>query len=149
MQEKDIEPALDLLTRYLKRFDLVQEFNRAEIDHWFFNRQKSEDQVVWSFVVEKDGKITDFASFYCLESSVIGPMSQKHEKIRAAYLYYYATDQAFNPKEKGLKPRLQQIAQDLLIEAKKVSSCLSLGWGLDANNGPGQIRCVQCADAAR
>ncbi|KAK5216824.1 glycylpeptide N-tetradecanoyltransferase [Exophiala xenobiotica] len=119
MQEKDIEPVLDLLTLYLKRFELVHEFNRAEIDHWFLNKQKPEDQVVWSFVVEKDGKITDFASFYCLESSVIGPMSQKHEKIRAAYLYYYATDQAFNPKEKGLKSRLQQIGQDLLIEAKK------------------------------
>ncbi|KAL6243816.1 glycylpeptide N-tetradecanoyltransferase [Rhinocladiella similis] len=119
MQETDIDSVLDLLTRYLKRFELVQEFNRAEIDHWFYNRHKPEDRVVWSFVVEKDGKITDFASFYSLESSVIGAMSQKHDKIRAAYLYYYATEQAFNPKEKGLKSRLQEIVQDLLIEAKK------------------------------
>ncbi|KAJ9621133.1 uncharacterized protein PV06_05633 [Exophiala oligosperma] len=119
MEEKDIDSVLDLLTRYLKRFELVQEFNQAEIEHWFYNRHKPEDQVVWSFVVENDGKITDFASFYCLESSVIGAASQKHDKIRAAYLYYYATEQAFNPKEKGLKSRLQEIVQDLLIEAKK------------------------------
>ncbi|KIX00476.1 uncharacterized protein Z518_10616 [Rhinocladiella mackenziei CBS 650.93] len=119
MEEKDIDPVLDLLSRYLSRFDLAQQFSREEIEHWFYNRQKPEDQVVWSFVVEQDGKITDFGSFYCLESSVIGDASKKHDKIRAAYLYYYATEQAFNPKEKGLKERLLQVVQDLLIEAKK------------------------------
>ncbi|KIV77643.1 hypothetical protein PV11_09430 [Exophiala sideris] len=119
MQEKDIDAVLDLLVRYLDRFDLTQVFDRAEIEHWFHNRHKPDDQVVWSFVVEQDGKITDFASFYCLESSVIGKMSEKHAKIRAAYLYYYATEQAFNPKEKGLRERLLQLGQDLLIEAKK------------------------------
>jgi hypothetical protein len=35
-------------------------------------------------------------------------------------MYYYASEHAFNPKEKGLKDRLQQLGQDLLIEAKKV-----------------------------
>ncbi|OAL31636.1 hypothetical protein AYO20_08179 [Fonsecaea nubica] len=120
MEEKDVDAVHDLLSRYLERFELAQLFTRAEIVHWFLNREKPENQVVWSFVVEgKDGKITDFGSFYCLESSVIGEMSKKHDKIRAAYLYYYATDQAFNPKEKGLKERLLQLGQDLLIEGKK------------------------------
>ncbi|KIW98942.1 uncharacterized protein Z519_00605 [Cladophialophora bantiana CBS 173.52] len=120
MEEKDVDAIHDLLSRYLERFDLVQVFSRAEIVHWFLNREKPENRVVWSFVVEgKDGKITDFGSFYCLESTIIGEMSKKHEKIRAAYLYYYATEQAFNPKEKGLKERLLQLGQDLLIEAKK------------------------------
>jgi glycylpeptide N-tetradecanoyltransferase len=120
MTDKDIDAVLDLLTRYLKRFDLVHVFDRAEIDHWFLNRHKPEDQVVWSFVVEQDGKITDFASFYSLESSVIGDASKKHSVIRAAYLYYYATETAFNPKEKGLKDRLLGLGQDLLVEARKV-----------------------------
>ncbi|KIW84243.1 hypothetical protein Z517_03493 [Fonsecaea pedrosoi CBS 271.37] len=120
MEEKDVDAVHDLLSRYLERFELAQVFSRAEIVHWFLNREKPENQVVWSFVVEgKDGKITDFGSFYCLESSVIGEMSKKHDKIRAAYLYYYATDQAFNPKEEGLKERLLQLGQDLLIEGKK------------------------------
>lgn len=123
MQEKDVDAVHDLLTRYLQRFELAQEFTRDEIVHWFLNKQsKPVEQVVWSFVVESsNGKITDFGSFYCLESSVIGEMSKKHEKVRAAYLYYYATEHAFNPKEKGLKDRLLQLGQDLLIEAKKVS----------------------------
>ncbi|KAJ9605153.1 glycylpeptide N-tetradecanoyltransferase [Cladophialophora chaetospira] len=120
MEEKDVDAVFDLLTRYLERFELVQIFTRDEIVHWFLNKQKPAEQVVWSFVVEgTDGKITDFGSFYCLESSVIGEMSKKHEKIRAAYLFYYATEHAFNPKEKGLKERLLQLGQDLLIEAKK------------------------------
>ncbi|EXJ95939.1 glycylpeptide N-tetradecanoyltransferase [Capronia coronata CBS 617.96] len=119
MEERDIEPVYDLLSRYLTRFELAQEFTRDEVEHWFINKHKPEDQVVWSFVAEQDGKITDFGSFYCLESSVIGEMSKKHDKIRAAYLYYYASEHAFNPKEKGLKERLTQLVQDLLIEAKK------------------------------
>jgi len=125
MQETDIDGVQDLLTRYLNRFELVQEFNKEEIKHWFYNSQTPENQVVWSFVVEgEDGKITDFGSFYCLESSVIGDMSKKHPNIRAAYLYYYATEHAFNPKEKGLKERLLVLINDLLIEAKKVSSSI-------------------------
>src|ERR1700712_2630275 len=122
MEEKDVDAVHDLLVRYLERFELAQIFTRDEIVHWFINRQKAVEQVVWSFVVEDaDGKITDFGSFYSLESSVIGEMSKKHDKIRAAYMYYYATEHAFNPKEKGLKERLLQLGQDLLIEAKKVS----------------------------
>ncbi|RVX73904.1 Glycylpeptide N-tetradecanoyltransferase [Exophiala mesophila] len=118
MQEKDIDAVYDLLTRYLARFELIQVFTKAEIKHWFLNNQEPQDQVVWSYVVEQEGKITDFASFYCLESTIIG--GKKHDKIRAAYLYYYASDQAFNPKEKGLKERLQVLINDMLIEAKKV-----------------------------
>lgn len=140
MKERDFEPVWDLLTRYLKRFDLAQEFTREEIEHWFYNRQKPEDQVVWSFVVEKDGKITDFASFYSLESSVIGEMSKKHAKIRAAYLYYYATEEAFNPKEKGLRERLLQLGQDLLVEAKKVTLRPHGRVCARLTDPPGQIR---------
>ncbi len=153
MEEKDIDAVLDLLSRYLKRFELAQELNREEIVHWFYNRQKAEDQVVWSFVVEQDGKITDFASFYCLESSVIGEMSKKHEKIRAAYLYYYATEHAFHPKENGLKERLLQLMQDLLIEGKKVNNAKPsppVVTNVTKLTGTlGQIRCVQCFDSSR
>lgn len=122
MQEKDIDGVLALLTRYLKRFQLVQEWTREEIDHWFLNRQvKDEDRVVWAYVVdgEEDGTITDFASFYNLESTIIGEASQKHSMIKAAYSYYYATTVAFEPDEAGLKERLQSLIGDCLVEAKK------------------------------
>ena len=124
MTPDDVQQVYELLGRYLKRMQLAQEFTLAEIEHWFINNHtKPEAQVVWAYVVEQEGKITDFASFYCLESSVIGEASKQHEKIRAAYLFYYATEAAFSESDKGLRDRLQALIGDLLIEAKKVRPC--------------------------
>lgn len=123
MKVGDVDAVLDLLGRYLKRFTLAQEFTREEIEHWFVSSHGGDDRVVWAFVVEDEttGKITDMVSFYCLESSVIGEKSKQHEKVRAAYLFYYATEAAFVDEEKGLRERLLSILGDGLIEAKKVS----------------------------
>ena len=121
MEEKDIDGVLDLLGRYLKRFELIQDFTQEEVEHWFLNRQENpDDRVVWAYVVDDDeeGKIQDFASFYNLESTIIGDASQKLDKIKAAYLYYYASTFAFEPEEKGLKERLMGLVEDCLVEAK-------------------------------
>lgn len=122
MQEKDIDTVLDLLTRYLKRMDLAQEFTREEVEHWFIDRTASpSDRVVWAFVVEDgNGKVTDMTSFYSLESSVLGDASKVHDKIHAAYCFYYATETAFTGNDKALKERLQELMTDTLIEAKNV-----------------------------
>ncbi|PGH33063.1 glycylpeptide N-tetradecanoyltransferase [[Emmonsia] crescens] len=120
MQSKDIDAVQDLLNRYLKRFDLSQILSRKEVDHLLLHKEKpGAEQVVWSYVVEEPGthKITDFASFYSLESSVL--QNSKHNNVRAAYLYYYATETAFAEKEKGLKERLLMLINDVLILAKK------------------------------
>ena len=68
---------------------------------------------------DANGKITDFFSFYCLESSVI--QSQKYSAIRAAYLFYYASDTAFTaPDDRAaLKTRLNALMADALILAKR------------------------------
>lgn len=128
MTATDIEPVLDLLSRYLKRFHLAQEFTREEIDHWLLNKiEDQDDRVVWAYVVESElGKISDLVSFYCLESSVI--KKEKHDKVRAAYLFYYASETAFNEKERGLKERLRSLIGDALVEAKKVQLDLSKGY---------------------
>jgi len=120
MQLKDVPAVQDLLTRYLKRFEMAPIFDRGEIEHWLLHDEKAAEQVIWSYVVEdaNSHKITDFFSFYCLESSVIG--NQKHDNIRAAYLFYYATETAFAKEEKGLKERLNLLMTDALILAKKV-----------------------------
>lgn len=118
MGEKDVDAVAQLLTKYLKRFQLVQEWTREEVEHWFLNKQKDPDErVIWTYVVEKDGRITDFASFYNLESTIINGV--KHHKIRAAYSYYYATETGADEKETGLKERLTSIMSDCLVEAKK------------------------------
>lgn len=124
MQSKDIDSVLDLLNRYMQRFELSQVFTRKEIEHLLLHKEQSQtEQVVWTFVVEEQGshKITDFVSYYSLESSVIA--NEKHNNVRAAYLYYYASELAFAEKEEGFKERLQLLMNDALILAKKVS-CL-------------------------
>lgn len=144
MGEKDVNAVHDLLSRYLARMDLAPEMTREEIDHYFLDRTSSPaERVVWAFVVEdSNGKITDFTSFYSLESSVLGEASNKHDKINAAYCFYYASEEAFNEKEKGLKERLQALMTDTLIEAKNVRLLIARA-PVCTDSPPGQVRCLQ------
>ncbi|KAL8636498.1 MAG: hypothetical protein Q9228_006112 [Teloschistes exilis] len=119
-QGKDVPAVLDLLQRYMKRFELAPEFDAEEINHWMVHDEKTTaEQVIWTYVVEDPSshKITDFFSFYCLESSVI--KNPKHDTVRAAYLFYYATEAAFAENEKGLKDRLNRLMNDALVLAKR------------------------------
>ena len=122
MQAKDVGVTLDLLKRYLERMDMAQVFSKTDFEHWIFPTEKPREQVVWSYVVEDpDSKeITDYFSFYNLESTVIG--HKKHSTIKAAYLFYYATQVAFEKEKEDvkLKQRLNMLMKDALILAKKV-----------------------------
>ncbi|KAL8778246.1 MAG: hypothetical protein Q9213_007498 [Squamulea squamosa] len=120
MERKDVGAVQDLLQRFLKRFDMAPEFDADEVQHWMVHEEKTTaERVIWSYVVEDPSshKITDFFSFYCLESSVI--KNPKHDDVRAAYMFYYATEAAFAENEKGLKERLNSLMNDALILAKK------------------------------
>ena len=125
MEAKDVDAAVDLLKRYLARMDMAQVFNKTEFEHWMAPKEKPKEQVVWSYVVEDPDthKITDYFSFYNLESTVIG--NKKHNTIKAAYLFYYGTEVAFEKEDKDktkLKQRLNVLMKDALILAKKVST---------------------------
>jgi glycylpeptide N-tetradecanoyltransferase len=122
MEARDVDAVLDLLKRYLERIDMAQVFDKTEFEHWMFPKEKPKEQVVWSYVVEDphSKKITDFFSFYNLESTVIG--HKKHKVVKAAYLFYYATEAAFDKDKTMLKPRLNALMKDALILSKKVSS---------------------------
>lgn len=63
--------------------------------------------------------MTDFISFYCVESSVI--RNSRHSVIRVAYLFYYATETGLaQPLDKAaLKSRLNALVNDALILAKR------------------------------
>ncbi|KAJ4400975.1 glycylpeptide N-tetradecanoyltransferase [Neurospora sp. IMI 360204] len=121
LQVKDLDAVHSLLERYLKRFELTPVWNREEAEHWLLHKKDSyAEQVVYSYVVEDaSGKITDFFSFYLLESTVI--KHPKHNSIRAAYMFYYATETAFTePVDKGaLQKRLNDLMADALILAKR------------------------------
>ncbi len=131
MRSEDIEAVRDLLQRYLSKFQMTQYFSTEEIEHWLLDKNADKDDVrtIWSYVVEDPGtrKITDLVSFYCLESSVIRNEGKTDgsEKVKAAYLFYYASETAFADKEKGYKERLKGLIGDALVEAKKVINSFS------------------------
>ena len=55
MEEKDIDAVLDLLKRYLAKFDMAPVFTKEEVKHWLLHSKDAEgknEQVVWSYVVE-------------------------------------------------------------------------------------------------
>lgn len=116
MEKGDIDSVWRLLTKYLQRFQLYPEFSRDDIGLWLHATDINEEQVVWSYVVERPEtrEITDFVSFYSVDANILS--SSKHRDIRMAYLYYYASETAFNGG------RLQMLINDTLILAKNVGS---------------------------
>ncbi|MCJ1394225.1 glycylpeptide N-tetradecanoyltransferase [Xylographa bjoerkii] len=120
MQKRDVGQVKRLLERYLKRFAMAPEYSEDEVEHWLVHDETTTaDQVIWTYVVEdpKNHKITDFFSFYILESAIIG--NPKYNTVRAAYLFYYATEAAFDKDEKVLKERLNALILDALTLAKR------------------------------
>ena len=129
LAKKDVKAVQSLLERYLARFEMAPKMTNEEIEHWLvYDETSKEEQVIWAYVLEDPSskKITDFFSFYCLDSSIIG--STKYSSVHAAYLYYYATEAAFDSDEKKLKERLNVLMCDALITAKKVRETLRLPW---------------------
>lgn len=112
MEERDVDGVHDLLTAELQQYALHFEFTREEIAHWLLPR----DGVINSFVMEKDGKVTDFVSFYHLPSTVL----QHNDTLRAAYSFYNVATTV----------DLETLMRDALILAKSqgsdVYNCLNL-----------------------
>jgi glycylpeptide N-tetradecanoyltransferase len=53
MEAKDVDAVLDLLTRYLAKFDMAPVFTKDEVYHWLHHdKDNAREQVVWSYVVE-------------------------------------------------------------------------------------------------
>ncbi|KAI0683832.1 N-myristoyl transferase [Cytidiella melzeri] len=132
MEDKDVSQVARLYGKYMKRFGMAVEFTEEETRHYFLSgrgegaggkeswKHPRDGQVVWTYVVEDpvSHKITDFWSFYSLPSTIMN--SPTHNVLNAAYLYYYATDVAFQPhadKDGSLKKRLDELIADALIVA--------------------------------
>lgn len=91
MRREDVPAVGRLLRRYMARFDMAPRFTDAEVAHLFADDMT--EPVVYAYVVERDGRITDFVSFYNLPSSVLD--NAHHATLHAAYMFYYATEAAF------------------------------------------------------
>ena len=131
MTSNDIPQVATLFTRYMERFTMTPIMDLDELKHMFLSGLgegpapqdglgRRDKQVVWPYVVEdpQTHKITDFFTFYSLPSTIM--KNTKYDLLEAAYLFYYASDVAFQEgaEEDGrLKKRLQDLMTDALIIA--------------------------------
>jgi len=106
LEQSHITQVYSMLLEYLDKFDLTPKFTKKEVEHWFL----PQEDVINSYVVERDGQVLAFTSFYTLPSTVISHPT--HDSIKAAYSFYnYAT-----------KPiTLVELIRDALIMAKKMN----------------------------
>ncbi|KAH6918482.1 N-myristoyl transferase [Coprinopsis sp. MPI-PUGE-AT-0042] len=135
MEEKDVDAVHDLFSRYMQRFDMIPIFSKEEVRHQFLSgrgtgavggggKGRRKQQVTWTYVVEDPDthKITDFFSFYSLPSTIIN--NPKHALLEAGYLYYYATDTAFQDDAENngkLNQRLANLIGDALVIADQAA----------------------------
>lgn len=106
MEKEHVPQVHSMLSEYLDKFELAPLFSLEEVEHWFLPQQ----DVVNSYVVERDGQVLAFTSFYSLPSTVIS--NPLHDSLKAAYSFYnYAT-----------KPiTLVELIRDALIMAKQMN----------------------------
>lgn len=89
----------------MKRFDLAPNFTEEDFTHWFSPQQ----DIVDSYVVENDGVITDFVSYYTLPSTVMH--HPVHKVLKAAYSFYNV----------ATKATWIDLMNDALISAKQLN----------------------------
>ena len=84
--KRDMPQVLALLNDYLKQFTVYPEMSLEEAQHYLL----PQEDVIGSYVVEnpETHKITDFISFFHIQSSVID--NKKYDTFTATYCYYYA-----------------------------------------------------------
>ena len=107
MEQADVSRVHQALNQHLqKSYKVHITFTEQEIAHFFVPR----DGVIHSYLaLDSQGKITDFISFYELNSSILG--HDTYKTLRAAYGYYTFV----NDNEPS---RVKQVIKDALILAK-------------------------------
>ncbi|KAI0238957.1 glycylpeptide N-tetradecanoyltransferase [Massospora cicadina] len=128
MEERDLPQVRDLYNRFQRaNTKLGPVYDSDELaKHWLLPIP----DVLWTYVVEgPGGRLSDFVSFYCLDSSVLKHAT--HRRIHAAYLYYYGSTYQ-DAMEQDFHVRLQELVQSALVMAKQL--------GFDVFNG---IDCAQ------
>jgi glycylpeptide N-tetradecanoyltransferase len=110
MENKDVAQVQKLLWEYHQKFEFASQLSEEEVRHWLLPRE----DVVYSYVLENEsGKITDFISFYILNSSILG--NANHTHVNAAYLFYYVPNNMGKDDD-----RIRDLIHDALKFAKEV-----------------------------
>lgn len=127
MNKSDLPQVQSLLEFYLKRFDVAPIFTTEELEHWLLDPLHAEDTTapanVETFVIEQNGQVSEFVSYFGIESTVLGE-DVKHDTLNIAYGFYCATKEGISEdgtkvvNEAAFKKRLTALHFNALICAK-------------------------------
>ena len=81
-ETKDVPQVYELLEKHLSKYKIRAHYSKEEIEHWFTPK----DNLVYSYVVETNGVVADFFSFYLLPSSIL--KHDVHKMLYAAYSFF-------------------------------------------------------------
>lgn len=83
LELKDIDICLEKLNNHLKKFNLTHVFDKDVFTHYFMPK----NDIIYTYVVEKDNIITDMISFFIINNTVLN--NKDYSEYKAGYLYYY------------------------------------------------------------
>lgn len=138
MEEKDIPRCLELLNQHNAKYNLqfYRSFSEAELKHTLIAAHPG---IVYSYVLETDGVVTDFTSFYCVPSTILKAREDDPEgpkeivgEIKNGYLYYTSVTTV---EEEDMLSSLLVIGKQEGFDVFTVLSCYGL---------KDKITCDQC-----
>lgn len=83
LELKDVDVCLIKLNNYLKQYKLTHVFDKDGFIHYFTPTQN----IIYTYVVEKDNIITDMISFFVIDNTISN--NKDYKEYKAGYLYYY------------------------------------------------------------
>tara|TARA_Y100000590_G_scaffold455846_1_gene605237 strand:- start:1582 stop:2742 length:1161 start_codon:yes stop_codon:yes gene_type:complete len=82
IEEKDVNSSLLLLNNYFEKLSLHPVFTEDEFKHWFLSKNNN----MYTYVISKNDKVTDFCSFFSIPFNVIN--NSKYNNLNVAYSFY-------------------------------------------------------------
>lgn len=83
IEPKDFKVCCKLLNEYHQQFNVAILFDQERFDEHFAFREN----IIETYVVENDGKVTDMLSYYFIPSKLSN--ETRHTELKKAYVYYY------------------------------------------------------------
>lgn len=136
MEKKDVKAVTKLIYEKQSKFKIHSIFTEDEVEHWFIPIKN----VIYSFVKEDDnGKITDFISFYNIESLYGG-------KENWSYLYFNIatslspTELLENTLILAKQYGMNALITNSIMDYEKASKNLKFNSDIDNKNGYGSLK---------
>ena len=83
LEQKDIDQCFDLFIQHNTTKSICPVFTKEEFYYWL----KPLKSTIWTYVVEENGKILDFVSFYHVSTTAL----KSQTRVKIAYLWFYTS----------------------------------------------------------